>query len=130
MPDNIRVICQGSIPHNDVLDEMGKHDLFFLPTHGENYGHVIMEALSAGCPVLISDQTPWRDLETKGVGWDIPLNRPEEFVRILQECVTLSGDAHSMVSHRAYQFAKEFSMNSTVVDCNRELFSRALTSIE
>jgi hypothetical protein len=29
------------------------NDLFFLPTRGENFGHVIAEALSVGTPVLI-----------------------------------------------------------------------------
>jgi len=27
---------------------LASHDLFFLPTLGENYGHVIVEALGVG----------------------------------------------------------------------------------
>src|SRR3546814_17574361 len=37
---------------------------------GENYGHVIAEALEAGLRLLISDQTPWRGLAEAGVGHD------------------------------------------------------------
>ena len=35
-----------------------EYDLLFLPTKGENFGHVILESMSAGTPVLISDTTP------------------------------------------------------------------------
>lgn len=56
------------------------HDLLFLPTLGENHGYVIQEALMCGCPVLISDRTPWRGLEALGVGADLPLEHPERFV--------------------------------------------------
>ena len=64
--------------------QIAKNHLFFLPTLGENFGHIILEAFCAGCPVLISDQTPWRDLEEKGVGWNLPLDQPELFREVLQ----------------------------------------------
>ncbi len=77
LPANIVVNYQGPIPHDQVVQEMAQHDLFFLPTLGENFGHAIVEALWAGCPVLISDQTPWRDLESAGAGWDLPVERDQ-----------------------------------------------------
>jgi hypothetical protein len=46
---------------------LAEYDLFLFPTLGENYGHVISEALASGCPVVISDQTPWRNLEAEGI---------------------------------------------------------------
>lgn len=39
-----------------------------LPTHGENFGHVISEALSVGCPVVVPEVTPWSDLIESGGG--------------------------------------------------------------
>ncbi len=36
-------------------------DLFCLPTHSENFGIAVLEALHAGTPVLTTDQTPWVD---------------------------------------------------------------------
>ena len=48
----------------------------FLPTFAENYGHSIVEALSVGTPMLISDNSPWKNLQEKGFGWEISLNEP------------------------------------------------------
>lgn len=83
LPQHVTVTYAGAVPHESVLPELSKHDLFLLPTLGENYGHVLIEAWMAGLPVLVSDQTPWRRLESKGVGWDLPLDRPELFAEII-----------------------------------------------
>ena len=41
---------------------------FVFPTLGENFGHVIAEALSVGCPVVITANTPWTELILSGAG--------------------------------------------------------------
>ena len=41
----------------------GNNDFLILPTKGENFGHVIAESLSASLPVIISQNTPWRNLQ-------------------------------------------------------------------
>ena len=64
---------------------MQQHHLFFLPTLGENFGHVIHEAVQAGCVLLLSDQTPWLDLSENQVGWALPLSSKQEFVEALTD---------------------------------------------
>ena len=44
-------------------------DLFVLPTHSENFGLVVAEALGAGVPVLTTTGAPWRELVALGCGW-------------------------------------------------------------
>ena len=51
-----------------VIETFSKYDVFLFPTKGENYGHVIFEALAGGCIPIISDQTPWNDIEQAGCG--------------------------------------------------------------
>lgn len=52
-------------------------DVMVLPTHSENFGIVVTEALSVGVPVLTTKGTPWRDLETHNCGWWINLSVKE-----------------------------------------------------
>ncbi|MEW9902603.1 glycosyltransferase [Pseudomonas putida] len=44
-------------------------DYFILPSHSENFGIVVAEALVAGLPVITTDQTPWQHLAEEGAGW-------------------------------------------------------------
>lgn len=44
-------------------------EAFVLPSHHENFGIVVAEALSCGRPVLISDQVQiWREIDAEGAG--------------------------------------------------------------
>jgi len=46
--------------------------LFLLPSHSENFGLVIAEAMAAGVPAVVTDETPWGALNTDGRGWCVP----------------------------------------------------------
>lgn len=47
-------------------------DLFLLPTHSENFGLVVAEALAAGVPALVTDAAPWSAIGPEGAGWCVP----------------------------------------------------------
>ncbi len=125
LPPHIDVIIHGPITPEVVSGELSKHDLFFLPTFGENYGHVIMEALAAGLPILISDQTPWRNLAAKGIGRDLPLGDPQLFANFIEEAANWDGVAHQAVIANVRAFAAKASNPTRAVAANREMLRLA-----
>jgi glycosyltransferase involved in cell wall biosynthesis len=125
LPSNVRVEYMGIVEHERVGKVFAEHDLFLLPSLGENYSHVTCEALSAGCPVLISDRTPWRNLEEKGVGWDIPLEEEERFRAVLQQCVDADGDWYATLVDRAAEYGKMAASDPAIIEENRRMFRYA-----
>ena len=69
------------------------YDAFLFPTFSENYGHVIVEALSVGTLVIISDRTPWNDVEESGVGWAIALDNTIKFKEVINQVIAF-GNRH------------------------------------
>ncbi|HYP17006.1 MAG TPA: glycosyltransferase [Opitutus sp.] len=56
----------------DQLPPYPVAELFLLPSHNENFGMVIAEALANGLPALVTDSTPWSELNARGAGWCVP----------------------------------------------------------
>ena len=126
LPSNVAVHYGGMVAHSDVGRIFRAHDLFLFPTLGENFGHVILEALTAGCPVMISDRTPWRNLKQMEVGWDIPLDQPALFERALAECVEMGDELHRRMSTCASAFAQARMEDPEIVEQNRRLLRTAI----
>ena len=94
-----------------------------LPTTGENFGHTILESFMAGCPVIISNRTPWKDLENLRVGLDIPLENPERFIEAIASFASLDQDAFVVYSGNAFAFAKSYIENPEMLAENINLFN-------
>ena len=122
LPKNIRFQYCGELEPMQVPDKLAEYDLFFLPTLGENFGHVIAEALSSGLPVLISDTTPWRDLAEKSLGWDIPLNQVDQFVECIEACAAKSSEEYLQWRHSIRAWALRNIGNQEAIEQNRRLF--------
>ncbi len=69
-----RICYKGKIQPDDVPKVLPDYHALVLPTHGENYGHVIIEMLACWRPVLISNNTPWNDLSEYEAGKALVLN--------------------------------------------------------
>jgi glycosyltransferase involved in cell wall biosynthesis len=65
---NVQVRYLGELRPDQVRDTFAQYDAFILPTRGENFGHVIAESLSSGCPVICSRRTSWTQVLLQGGG--------------------------------------------------------------
>ncbi|MEP6010747.1 MAG: glycosyltransferase, partial [Parasphingorhabdus sp.] len=122
LPDHVTVNFSGPVSPAMIPDMLNQKDLFFSPTKGENYGHAIAEALGVGLPVLISDQTPWIELDKIGVGWDLPIDDPKIFAEKIDAFSKIEPAERRQIKLRCLEYATEKLNNKKIVDNNRRLF--------
>ena len=123
LPANIHVTYRGSINSEKVPAELQGYDMMLLPTTGENFGHTILESFMAGCPVIISDRTPWRNLEESGIGRDIPLGNSDAFRKAIEQFAGLDNEKFREYSINAFTFANTYIANPEMLAENINLFN-------
>jgi glycosyltransferase involved in cell wall biosynthesis len=83
-------------------------DVFVLPSHTENFGVAIVEALARGLPVITTKGTPWRSISENDAGWWLELS--EDMLRsTLDEASELSRAALLAMGERAVSLARNFA---------------------
>lgn len=105
LPDNVRWEYKGIADSKKVIDIFSEYDIFLFPTLGENFGHVVFEALAAGCIPVISDQTPWTDLEDNKCGYIIPLSSEKRYRETLEMLCEMSDPNFAMLRENAHSYA-------------------------
>lgn len=128
LPENVTVAFKGTLPHDEVLETLCGYDLFFFPSKNENFGHVIHEALRAGLPVLLSDTTPWHELDKRHAGWEIPLDFPERFAAAIEAYARMSPDERRAMRLAALQYGIDVSNDPRVRDANVAMFDAVLSA--
>ena len=123
LPANITIHYAGEIPNDQLPAVTAGHHLFVLPTRGENFGHAIFEALTLGKPVLISDQTPWRDLAPVKAGWDLPLHPPEGFRVAIEQAAAFDQQEYTAWSLGARNFVERYLERLNLKEEYLKLFS-------
>lgn len=128
LPPNVTVRYLGAVSREDVAPILREHDFFVLPTQSENFGYAILEALVEGCPVLISDQTPWNDLDAQGAGWVIPLDDRGAWARALAECISMDRETHTQMAARARQSVTAWLSRANPARETIEMFESVLSN--
>ena len=122
LPANVKVNYFGLLEHNEVHRVLGLYDVFLLPTGGEAYGIVIAESLMAGTPVLVSDNTPWRNLQSDDLGWDFPLDDMDSFVAVIERHAKTTPNERIKIREKIKTFAAKRLSDPAVLEANRRLF--------
>ncbi|MBY0439830.1 MAG: glycosyltransferase [Burkholderiales bacterium] len=89
-------------------------DAFILPSHQENFGIVVAEALALGLPVLISDQVNiYREIEAAGAGL-VARDTLEGTIELIRGWVTRDEAARGAIADRAVDcFEKHFHIRAS-----------------
>lgn len=121
LPANIVCCYKGNVDAEEVETVFSGYHCMLFPTGGENYGHVIPEAMSAGCVPVISDKTPWQGLDGRQAGFVIELERKEAFQKVLQQLADM-GEEYARLRENAYEMAKESNGTEENLQMYRDMF--------
>jgi len=116
---NVKVNYMGEVPHDKIHETFSKYHFFLFPTFSENYGHVIVESMLAGTPVILSDQTPWNDIEKNQAGWAVSLSSKEKFNKVFIQVVTFNSFQMKEISEKT----KHYVMNKIHITELKKLYS-------
>jgi len=101
-------------------------EVFFFPTLGENFGHVVWESLVFGCPVLTTETTPWNNLEEFKItssqpntaGWNYKLSNIDCIKTKIEDLIYLDEKEYSKLrvgcSNYITHFDKEKTLNDNI----------------
>lgn len=122
LPGNVQTRYLGSVMPTEVPVVLSRYHALLMPTANENFGHAIVEALQNGVLPVISDQTPWRNLEAAGVGWDVSLTNLGSLVRAVRRVLDLEQAEFDRMSTRAARYVSESFELDALDHAYRRLF--------
>ncbi|MEY2795360.1 MAG: hypothetical protein RIR10_1076, partial [Planctomycetota bacterium] len=125
LPSNIRATYEGAVSPDDVPHEFSKHDLFVFPSKGENFGHVVLESLSSGTSVIVSDRTPWRGGESDALEV-LSLDDRDAWRHAIERWAVLSASERQTRRDDALAFANDYIENRAGVKEVRAFFNNVL----
>lgn len=100
------VIYTGPLEDNEKWNAYRRGDVFVLPTHSENFGIVVAEALYAGLPVITTKGCPWKELESRKCGWWVDRD-VEALANALRAAVALTDDERMAMGGRGRELVEE-----------------------
>ena len=91
---------------DELQREYASADLFVLPTHSENFGSVVIEALAHQVPVICTKGAPWQELEERGCGWWIDIG-VEPLAEALKKALVVSRESLVEMGERGRKLVEE-----------------------
>lgn len=82
LPQHIKVVYHGELSPSDKTKAMQQFQVFIMPSKSENFGHALLEALSAGKPVITTNTTPFKYLQHTNAGFTADINQLHEDLSI------------------------------------------------
>jgi glycosyltransferase involved in cell wall biosynthesis len=122
LPANISVTYKGAVKPEEIPGLTQYHALF-LTSMNENFGHVMPEALALGSLLLISDQSPWKGLKEKGIGWEIPLYDKPTFLDAICTLVDMDEAEFNACSEKCVNYFNNLPLTESFEDY-KKLFGR------
>jgi glycosyltransferase involved in cell wall biosynthesis len=105
LPSNITVNYHGDITPDKMAEALAQNHVFILPSKSENFGHAIYEALTAGHPVITSNNTPWNDLKEYNAGINVSTDNSAELQQAIEYFAAMDQEQLNVWSDGAREYA-------------------------
>ena len=102
---------KGAVPPWEVSKILQGYHFFVLPTQGENFGHAIFDALSSGVPVVISDRTPWKELDSYEAGFYLNLEDSNPMQKAFEAISLLTSEQYDHYRMNSLRYATNYLSN-------------------
>ena len=114
LPDNVTCNYKGVVEKKCVRDVLSGYQLLVAPSRSENFGHVLVEAMSAGVALIIGKNTPWSKLPLYDAGFVIDHEDPKELAKVIDEYIGLTVSSKVNIANNVTKFFSEHVKNDHV----------------
>jgi glycosyltransferase involved in cell wall biosynthesis len=99
-------IIDGALYGREKQAAYQRAELYVLPTHSENFGMTVAEALANGTPVITTTNAPWSELNIRDCGWSIELSE-QNLIDALLDATSRSHEELSAMGFRGRDLVQE-----------------------
>jgi len=122
-----RITWMGHVNDEEKFTTLSEHDLLVLPSHDENFANVVIESLSVGTAVLISENVGLADYVIKNeLGWAC-INQSAAYKNQLNFCYQNKLILQSIRKNAPIQIRKDFQ-DKVLVEKYLEMYNTILAS--
>jgi glycosyltransferase involved in cell wall biosynthesis len=113
----------GRLPQEEVLQTLRKSDVFVLPSHYEGHPKALIEAMSAGLPVIVSDSPGIREQVKHYVTGIVVPATVNGFRNGIYEFLRMSSDDKAMLGKKGSEWVVERFALAKVAESERDLIT-------
>ena len=126
LPSTISVQYHGELPPAELASAMNEFQLFIMPSKSENFGHALLEAFSAGKPVITTNTTPFKNLQKEKAGVTVSATSlASELPEAIRFFAAMQQDEFSVYAANAATFARNFFAAEQLRKQYQHLFTTA-----
>lgn len=129
-PPNVSIEYKGALDGNEAKVVFKDYDAFIFETLSENYGHVIVESLMCGSPVILTKRTtPWDDIDHRA-GYIADIGRIDDFAQIIDNIANMNQAEYDKLRTQTWDYAVEKVDLQGLLKKYREMFLTVKMSFE